>query len=286
MKLLIDGDILVYSCGWFHDTTGYRVPASGSFFQYKKDAVEYCAEWGHDPETLVRVHEPSSLTNYLNGIDWMVTDIERKFRKNTGLEVDSTTLVLSPLEGNFREKEAVSLPYKGNRKESSRPFHFMEMRNRVVTNHAAMVAVGEEADDLLAYTALTDDSYVICSIDKDLLMIPGFHYNWKTDTFVNMSYEEGLLLFFRQLLTGDRVDNIEGIKGIGPKRAEKLIDSSMPRRRWNSHVIAEYRKQYPDNWEAKLQENMRLLWIRRKPDETIYFSPDTLFYTVNMPEPV
>ena len=152
------------------------------------------------------------------------------------------------------------------------------------TQHNAVAAEGEEADDYLAYTALTDESYVICSIDKDLLMIPGFHYNWKTDDFINQTYEGGLMLFFRQLLTGDRVDNIQGIKGIGPKRAEKLIDSSMPRHRWNDNVIAEYRKQYPDDWEAKLQENLRLLWIRRKPGEEIYFTPDTLFYTVHMPE--
>ena len=36
-----------------------------------------------------------------------------------------------------------------------------------------------------------------------------------------------------QCLTGDRSDNIPGIKGIGPKKAERILSGVPMQRRWN-----------------------------------------------------
>jgi len=36
-----------------------------------------------------------------------------------------------------------------------------------------------------------------------------------------------------QCLTGDNADNIPGLKGIGPKKAEKILKGIPEKRRWN-----------------------------------------------------
>ena len=61
-------------------------------------------------------------------------------------------------------------------------------------------------------------------IDKDLLQIPGNHYNFNKKTHRFVSDDEAHKLLMIQCLTGDRTDNIPGIKGIGPKKAEKILE--------------------------------------------------------------
>jgi DNA polymerase-1 len=60
-------------------------------------------------------------------------------------------------------------------------------------------------------------------VDKDLLQIPGKMYNPVKKTFHWTTPEQGWHLFLTQWLTGDSTDGYPGLKGIGPKKAEKLI---------------------------------------------------------------
>src|SRR5712664_3584833 len=66
--------------------------------------------------------------------------------------------------------------------------------------------------------------YVICSLDKDLDQIPGKHYNWRRDEHYFIEPIDGLRLFYRQLLMGDRTDNIFGVKGIGEVKSARIIN--------------------------------------------------------------
>jgi 5'-3' exonuclease len=61
------------------------------------------------------------------------------------------------------------------------------------------------------------------SIDKDLLQVPGMHYNWVRDEKILVTPEVGLRKLYQQVLTGDGTDNIPGIYGIGDVKARKLI---------------------------------------------------------------
>ena len=75
--------------------------------------------------------------------------------------------------GNFRREIAPS--YKANRPDS-RPKHWEAVREFLVTQHKAVVCNGFEADDQLGIDQdKTHGATVICSIDKDLLQIPGKH---------------------------------------------------------------------------------------------------------------
>lgn len=125
---------------------------------------------------------------------------------------------------NFRKDLATVKPYKGNRKNIRHPVHLAGLREYLIENHSAIVADNQEADDLLGIrlTELGEEG-VLCSIDKDLLMVPGKHYNWIKGKKKIVSEKEGTFNFYKQLLTGDATDNIPGCPTIGEKRAVKAL---------------------------------------------------------------
>lgn len=163
-------------------------------------------------------------------------------------------------KGNFRYDVAVTAPYKGNRK-SEKPKHYYLLREYLEKAWDAHVAKGIEADDAIAIkaTEMGTDS-VIVTIDKDLNQVPGWHYNFVKKDLFFVTEEEGIQFFYTQMLTGDTVDNIKGVKGIGPKKAEKLLDGKSEKEMWEICV-----EQLGS--EERALENAHLLWMLRSPDE-------------------
>jgi len=109
--------------------------------------------------------------------------------------------------------------------------------HRYSLDKGAIPSDGMEADDLVAIWAYEareeEQQYVICGIDKDLLQIPGNHYNYGKDTWQFIDDDEAHLKLMLQCLTGDGADNIPGLKGIGPKKAEKILLGIPKERRWD-----------------------------------------------------
>ena len=163
---------------------------------------------------------------------------------------------------NFREAIAVTQPYKGNRTGTKKPEHIQALRDRLVNYWGAVVAKGEEADDLISKRMTELGDKCICiSIDKDLDTVQGWHYNFRKDKLYYVGKDIALYNFYKQLLTGDRVDNIQGVKNVGEKKAEK--------------ILAECRTEL-DMWDACVKahgsveralEDAILLHMRRKDDE-------------------
>tara|TARA_R110000782_G_scaffold213593_1_gene301530 strand:- start:24 stop:785 length:762 start_codon:yes stop_codon:yes gene_type:complete len=84
-----------------------------------------------------------------------------------------------------------------------------------------------EADDLLGIMATNGrvENPIICSIDKDMLGVPTWHYNWNKDDWpVEVTQGEADSNWLIQLLKGDPTDNIEGMRGIGDVKAKALVD--------------------------------------------------------------
>jgi hypothetical protein len=81
-------------------------------------------------------------------------------------------------EGNFREKIAVTKPYKGNRK-GEKPYHFDNITTYMVGNYDTVIVEGMEADDAMSIRQTREGDTVICTRDKDLRMVPGWHYGWE-----------------------------------------------------------------------------------------------------------
>ena len=122
---------------------------------------------------------------------------------------------------------------------------------------------GEEADDLISKAAASlDYNCVVASIDKDMLQLPCWHFNFGRNEWIKVDKESGTKFFYTQILTGDRADNIIGLYGIGPKKAEKILqDCHTEEDLWDAVV-----KAYEGDVEHAL-ENARLLWLRRYEGE-------------------
>jgi 5'-3' exonuclease len=166
---------------------------------------------------------------------------------------------------NFRKDIAVTAPYKGNR-TAAKPKHYDLIREYLVKAWGCEVIEGQEADDAIGIAAYEfgddDEAFVIMSIDKDLDMIKGWHYNFIKDNKYFVDADEAIKHFYTQVLTGDRVDNIVGLKGIGPKKAEKILQDCVSELDMYNAVLEAY-----DNNAERVLENARLLWIRRKEGE-------------------
>ena len=164
---------------------------------------------------------------------------------------------------NYRHDIAKTKPYKGNRKDAPRPVHLHSLREYLITAWDFRVADGQEADDAIGiHATLTRDNSIIVSIDKDLDMIPGHHYNPVKKDYYYVNDKVALKNFYRQILTGDKVDNIEGLRGIGPKKADKILGDFDTDLAMYEAVLKAY-----DGDAERVLENGQLLWIRRKEGE-------------------
>ena len=193
-------------------------------------------------------------------------------------------------KGNFRY--SIYPEYKAHR-PTEKPFWLEKIRQYLIANFNATVVEGIEADDAMASeqagTIALNEIYhnispgedidggeayasdgvyfskqtetVICSIDKDLLMVPGNHYNFVKDEFYYITEEQGLRNFYMQCLIGDRADNIKGIPGIGPKKAEKILEGC----KTEQEMFNAVREAYGNDEEFLM--NGRVLWIRQIEDE-------------------
>lgn len=164
---------------------------------------------------------------------------------------------------NFRNELAISAPYKGNRK-AAKPKHYELLREYMQSAWDFELIEDQEADDAIGIAAyeMTVGEYCICSIDKDLDMLRGDHFNFVKNERYFITEEQGIKNFYKQILMGDRVDNIIGIKGIGTVKAERLLKECKNEKEMYLTVLEAY-----DGNAERVLENGRLLWIRRQPNQ-------------------
>ena len=161
---------------------------------------------------------------------------------------------------NFRNEIAKTAPYKGNR-VMAKPYHYQLLREYMERAWGFEVIDGMEADDAIGIEAYRNepDETIIVSIDKDLNMIRGHHYNFVKEEKYFVTEEEAIRNFYLQILTGDKIDNIIGLDGIGPVKSKKLLKDCNTELEMYEAVLKAY-----DGDEARVLENARLLWILRE----------------------
>ena len=164
---------------------------------------------------------------------------------------------------NYRFDIAKTAPYKGTR-VSEKPKHLGIIRQYMIDAWAFSVQEYQEADDAIGIRAysLGEEDYVICSIDKDLDNIRGKHYNFVKNEHYTITEEVAIKNFYRQVLTGDRVDNVPGLAGVGPKKADKILKDCSTEEDLYKAVLEAY-----DGNVELMTEMAQLLWIRRKEGE-------------------
>lgn len=180
------------------------------------------------------------------------------------LEAADCSEYIAYLSGSDNFRKVINPEYKANRKDMVPPIHLQPSREFLVSEWNARLAHGIEADDMLGIDQ-TEDS-VICSLDKDLLMIPGKHHNWNKQIYqeyTHVSVTEGNKTFWKQMLIGDTSDNIIGVHGLGPVKAGKLIDPCESNEECMELVYNKYAED-----AARFVTNANCLWIMRHWEST------------------
>lgn len=180
-------------------------------------------------------------------------------------------------DGNFRKD--LYPEYKMNRHADPKkrnPF-VPKLRTMLADGGRAIRAHGMEADDLLGIWAkeLRDKGmpYVIVSIDKDLLMIPGRHYRLHHKEFVEMAPEASLKFYYEQLLMGDATDNIKGVPKIGPVKAKRYLEGCVTEEEHQAVVMQVYYTAFgKEEWRKELNLTGQLIYIKETMDS--WFSCD------------
>lgn len=277
MKALIDADIIVYSCGFSAEKPIWRVMVGGEMkpratFRYKKELNEWVKGVGFsdDDYTAVKDVEVGPVSHALGNAKELINRILLR----TG--ADDYQLYLTG-KGNYREGIATILPYKGNRDSSHKPHHFDSLIRYLTENWGAITVEGIEADDAMSteqcvtrkagiQMSLSGKSVretCIATIDKDLDMVPGWHFNWNKDVLYFVDEETAITWFYAQLIMGDVTDNIQGIRGAGKKKAQQVLMDCNTEEDMYWAVLELYAKGYERPLEA-LIENAQLLWMRRE----------------------
>lgn len=256
----IDADILVFRSAFACEKAQYKLTyvlpdavAAVAYFDTAKDCDAFMQREGITEYEREKSREPEPFEHVVHNMKLVLESIAAK------APCDQYVLYLTG-SNNFRRQ--ITPEYKANRAQTMRPYHFQAAREWLIQQAGAVVTDGYEADDAIgmAYRRLGND--VVISLDKDLRAIPGRHYNWVKDVTEIITEQEAAANFFRQFLIGDTADNIQGIKGIGPKKAAQLLPVGMSPDKMRGVVQRLYKKHKLD-----YEMNYRLLRILRSQDE-------------------
>jgi len=255
MIAAIDGDYIPYLCAGsskverrFYDVA--EGPDAAPLFscQYKKEAVAYCnahklpLEFIHHKREVIDEREMYYL------IDAEFEDIFR----NTG--ADQYHLYLGG-ETNFRYD--LYPKYKVDRKKHGKPVLLAQAKRYLAEKYNAEIVEGIEADDAVSILCSNEPNSILCSPDKDLDQVACMHYDpLKGDVYV-IGEEVANACLYTQILTGDSTDSIPGVKGVGQKRAEKILNGLHTEiDMWNACVKA-HKSEESANLTASLVYTLR-----------------------------
>lgn len=258
---LIDADSLVYKAGWSVEERVYTlVRPDGTSTEFAKKSSATAADPEGTGEIFYSTRPADNPGFAINSMNKLLGGILDDLRPEKGGYV---CVLSGPGHLNFRHAIAKTQPYKGNRSDEGKPYYYDLLREHIMQEFRGIMAPdGLEADDFLGIHQ--DDSSVICGIDKDLLQIPGKHYNYDKKVSRVVTPTEGWRNFFTQVLTGDTSDNIPGLPRVGPFAAQKfLLKAGSPKEMYEAvlHAYEEY------GLSHRLSEVCALLYLLRDFDD-------------------
>lgn len=243
------------------------------------------SEDDYDLESNPRLVEP--IANALHTVKVQVEKLEKQ-------EWQGEIRLFMGGKGNYR-KDACDY-YKSSR--PPKPLAWKDCYDFAVKKYADILTIcdGEEAEDgvaILAWQGYQEakktrnrdaNPYVIAHIDKDLNMVPGWHWNYNKPEEPPFWINEfqAAYAFWYQMLIGDKTDDIRGLediapatrerhgigkqRGCGPKSAEKILSTAKTEKELAELVVNAYKEYYGKDrfggWETQLRENGLLLRMR------------------------
>jgi hypothetical protein len=208
--LLFDADSPRYAAGFATQKTLYSIRDSKTEYKKKSEAKAVAkAEGLLDTDITSRVI-PEELSHCLQVLKDML-------QAPLDLIPHNQHRILVTKGTNFRHDLATIKEYKAGR--SAKPFYHAEMVEYMDTYWDAFCLPNLEADDLVGMWHTQDSTCV--GIDKDLLTVPGLHYNYKKKEYLEVTELDALRYFYTQLLEGDGADNIKGLPACSPESIKK-----------------------------------------------------------------
>ena len=209
MTLLIDADMLVYSACCAAEQDFKFNDYQHVLVSDERDALDYVA---------MKLEEYQSITGDRGKIIMCFSDYP-----------------------TFRHE--VYSEYKANRIGKRKPLAFKDVAEAVRRYHDVATYPNLEADDVMGILATEEvhPTRVIVSGDKDMKTIPCILLrNGELETISEKRADRNWMI---SVLTGDRIDNIQGLPGVGPKTAEKILgDSDTLSDMWDKVVTAYEKK--------------------------------------------
>lgn len=160
------------------------------------------------------------LMSEFSAVKRILDDSILKIEEATG--ATEITFALSDRK-NFRH--GVDETYKGNRKGTRKPLAFKRSMEYIESSFRSIRRPLLEADDVMGL--YSEDFDWVVATDKDLKTIPGNLFSPQKNEKYAVTEEQANWFWLTQCLTGDRTDGYMGCKGIGPVRAQKIIDGAI-----------------------------------------------------------
>ena len=217
-------------------------------------------------------------------------------------EVNPTrVIVVYDGQGGSQRRRKIHPDYKANRKPGKRITRWDAFKNATEEKDAMKIQFSRlieyldflpvnvisidkiEADDTIAYIAhtLLDEDVTILSADQDFLQLVNERITvWSptkkkfyTPRMVMDDYgvpAHNFLMY--KVLMGDKSDNIEGVKGLGPKKLPKIVPDLLTQNTLDLDFILEHAGKGEEpmhkkisEWETQLRLNEELMDLKNPP---------------------
>ena len=271
--VLVDGDIIAYRCSAAADGRYYEV--DGQRFKYMKEAKSYAERKSIPNKDIVTGYEPEPVENALHSVALNIDTVKNWFLSEK--KVNPQIKVFLSGESNFRYD--IFPDYKKSRKNVRKPEHLVACKEYLQNQFGAFLYEGYEADDLIGMTVTAlqkqnpgGRTIWIASVDKDFVQLarPGVAYlDFTKPAEAEYSEWEGLQYFYKQILTGDKSDDIPGLPKVGPQTAIEILKGAKTELDLLMLTLLAYRKYFQCSLEAAVDVVKRrgqLLYLMREQD--------------------
>lgn len=266
MKAWIDTDPYVYSISHSLQPSCYWV--DGEWHENYFDTLKLLKAQERSKEDMEKEQfllPPWEIKPRVNAVlNSVVKKLKAEVNTTLSIKVKELEWIFSSKD-NFRKD--LDLEYKGTR--PPKPRWHAEVRKAIKNKTQAWSMPSVEADDVIAYLHwdmfynVGEMSTVIAAIDKDFDILPGWHYHIRDSFLYYVTEEDAANKLKEQLITGDKSDNIPGIKGMAEKKAQKWMKEN-PTSSWEEFRELLITTLYKDQFEFpedRYDTNFKLLDI-------------------------
>ena len=180
-------------------------------------------------------------------------------------EKTEATEYIAFIKGSSRSRKEINSSYKSNR-VFEKPENYDEFVNYLIEKWKFIAVTDAETDDYVASYAYRFPDSITVSPDKDINNLAGRHYNPRKNEIIETSISYERFAFWSDMISGQSGDGISGLKGKGPKFAEKILkvaDEAMEP--YSVTVFANYIEHYRNTTTAieEYYKNYMCLKIRK-----------------------